>query len=65
MKKKKLSLDREVLTRSMLPMDKGMDAGSPTTIPTTPTSIYSILTSLLSIQTLPTSTDPACPDETD
>ena len=42
MKKKKLSLDRELLTKSMQPPDRRIDAASGTE-----TSIWSVLISLL------------------
>lgn len=60
MEKRRLQLDREVVT-AMQPSDdsrreQGVDAAS---IPTTPTSVWSIIISILSVVTLPPKTDPS------
>jgi len=60
MQKRKLHLDREIVTSMVSPVNTraGVHDVDGASIPTTPTSIWSIVISILSIVTLPPKTDP-------
>lgn len=64
MQKRRLHLDREVVTSMVAPADRRFDEQvvGGVSIPGTPTSVWSIIISILSIRTLPPETDPSGQD---